>query len=67
MTDPKWISEELVKRLHERVIDIGGGAQGVRDTGLLNSALARPQNLYVYGEKDCFQLARRYRSQSSFH
>nr|WP_321443443.1 type II toxin-antitoxin system death-on-curing family toxin [uncultured Cohaesibacter sp.] len=60
MTDPKWVSEELVARLHERVIDIGGGAQGIRDKGLLNSALARPQNLYAYGEEDCFQLAASY-------
>ncbi len=57
MTEPRWIFEELVTRLHERVIDIGGGAQGIRDAGLLNSALARPQNLHAYGEEDCFQLA----------
>ncbi|SFP21899.1 death on curing protein [Cohaesibacter marisflavi] len=60
MTDPKWVSEELVARLHECVIDIGGGAQGIRDTGLLASALARPQNLYAYGEDDVFQLAASY-------
>ena len=60
MTEPRWISEELVTRLHERVIDIGGGAQGIRDAGLLNSALARPQNLHAYGEEDCFQLAACY-------
>lgn len=46
--------------MHEGVIDLGGGAHGLRDTSLLESALARPQNLYAYGEQEIFQLAASY-------
>ena len=42
------------------MIDIGGGAHGLRDPALLDSALARPQNLRAYGEEDTFQLAASY-------
>ena len=60
MRDPKWVSRALVEFIHEGVIEIGGGAQGLRDPALLESALARPQNLYAYGETDIFQLASSY-------
>jgi death-on-curing protein len=60
MSDPKWISREDVEEIHEVMIEIGGGAQGLRDAALLESALARPQNLHAYGEDDTFQLAASY-------
>ncbi len=57
---PKWVSREDVEAIHEAVVDVGGGSSGLRDEGLLESALARPQNLYAYGENDTFQLAASY-------
>jgi death-on-curing protein len=54
------VVREEVELLHEVMIDIGGGARGLRDVHLLDSALARPQNLYAYGQEDIFQLAASY-------
>jgi len=45
-----WIDEPLALALHERMLVLHGGASGVRDLGLLQSALARPRQLEVYGE-----------------
>lgn len=48
--EPVWISEELVIAVHARQITEHGGSAGIRDKSLLQSALARPQQLYAYGE-----------------
>lgn len=45
-----WIEENSVFAMHHRQIAEHGGSEGVRDEGLLLSALARPQNLYAYRE-----------------
>jgi len=47
---PVWISEELVIAVHARQITEHGGSAGIRDKSLLQSALARPQQLYAYGD-----------------
>ena len=60
MIDPKWVTQQLVEYIHEGVIEIGGGAHGLRDAALLESALTRPQNLHAYGETDIFELAASY-------
>lgn len=60
MTEPKWVNRQQVEFIHEAVIEIGGGSHGLRDAALLESALARPQNHYSYGETDTFQLAASY-------
>lgn len=57
---PRWISREQVLYLHETAIKRYGGSFGIRDAGLLESALARPQNFYAYGEQDPFLLAAAY-------
>jgi death on curing protein len=57
---PKWISKEQVLYIHEAAIKKHGGSFGVRDIGLLESALARPENFYAYGEQDLFLLAAAY-------
>jgi death on curing protein len=46
----RWISPHLATGWHSRLIELWGGAPGLRDAGLLESALARPQNLVAYGE-----------------
>ncbi|MEW6169035.1 MAG: type II toxin-antitoxin system death-on-curing family toxin [Pseudomonadota bacterium] len=45
-----WIEKPLVMMLHDRQIAEHGGSAGLRDDGLLESALARPQQLYAYGD-----------------
>jgi death on curing protein len=57
---PKWISKEQVLYIHETAIAKYGGSFGVRDIGLLESALARPENFHAYGEQDLFLLAAAY-------
>jgi len=45
-----WLLEETLTAIHHRQIAEHGGSEGLRDEGLLMSALARPQNLLAYGE-----------------
>ena len=45
-----WIKTEFVFAVHRRQIAEHGGIDGIRDEGLLLSALARPENLFAYGE-----------------
>lgn len=46
--DIEWITLNTVLAMHKRQISEHGGSDGVRDMGLLSSALARPQNLQAY-------------------
>jgi death on curing protein len=57
---PIWVDRQTVLSLHAESLAIFGGAGGVRDLGLLDSALARPQNLHAYGEGDVAALAAAY-------
>lgn len=52
MKDWIWISPELAEAIHDRQLAEHGGPSGVRDRGLLESALARPQQLAAYGGQD---------------
>lgn len=51
MPGPTWITQELVLAIHKRQLAEHGGIEGVRDEGLLSSALARPRHLLAYAEK----------------
>ncbi|MGI8884046.1 MAG: type II toxin-antitoxin system death-on-curing family toxin [Pyrinomonadaceae bacterium] len=51
MVEYKWLLDESVYAIHKRQIAEHGGGDGVRDEGLLLSALARPQNLLAYSEE----------------
>ena len=51
---------EVVDILHEQSLAQFGGGAGVRDEGLLDSALDRPQNLFAYGKPTLFDLAASY-------
>lgn len=55
-----WIEARIVLAAHDEQLAEHGGAEGVRDAGLLESALARPQNLAAYGEPDVAALAAAY-------
>ena len=52
MDEPIWIRDEAVAAIHHRQIAEHGGADGIRDPGLLASALARPRNTFAYGGED---------------
>ena len=52
--EPVWIEERDVLTLHDRLLAFHGGAEGVRDEGLLQSALARAKQLAAYGESADF-------------
>ena len=61
MKAPVWIEERDALGLHNRLIGLYGGLAGLRDKGLLQSALARPQQLYAYAEQfDLIDLAAAY-------
>lgn len=50
MTEPLWLKRQWVDAIHFRQLQRFGGLHGVRDANLIESALARPQNLWTYGE-----------------
>ncbi len=59
--DIEWVRLETALALHKRQIAEHGGSDGVRDEGLLSSALARPQNLLAYtDDADIAALAAAY-------
>jgi death on curing protein len=55
-----WIDPRVITMIHEEQLAEHGGGSGMRDRGLLESALARPVNLALYGEPDIAQLAAAY-------
>ncbi len=48
MNEPLWIDERDALALHDRLLALNGGASGLRDNGLLKSALARPRQYFAY-------------------
>ena len=50
MNEPQWVSLAVVMAIHEAQLSEHGGATGVRDQGLLESALARPRQVYAYAD-----------------
>ncbi len=60
MKEPQWVMRETVLALQERLLAGFGGLSGLRDEGLLDSALARPQQLFNHGKPDIFELAAAY-------
>lgn len=60
MTAPRWVLRAVVDAMHDQQLAEHGGAPGLRDEGLLESALARANNLHAYGETDLCTLAAAY-------
>lgn len=60
MIAPRWVLRAVVDVMHDRQLAEHGGASGLRDEGLLESALARAQHLHAYGETDLCILAAAY-------
>ena len=56
----RWLSVQSILYMHHELIAEHGGGRGLRDAGLLESALARPRNLYDYEQADLPHLAAAY-------
>ena len=55
-----WLNRQALLAAHDEQLAEHGGLSGLRDEGLFDSALARPENLAAYGEPDVFALAAAY-------
>lgn len=62
MNEPVWIRRDVIDSVHDLQLVEHGGAVGIRDEGLLDSALAKPRNKHAYGETNIQSLAAAYAS-----
>src|SRR6266545_4792221 len=60
MSEPEWLDTTIVLDVHAEQLALFGGADGIRDLGLLESALGRPLNKFTYGETNLAALAAAY-------
>jgi death-on-curing protein len=60
VSDPVWVETDVVLAIHDEQLSEHGGLPGVRDMGLLRSALDRPRNLFAYEGADLIGLAAAY-------
>jgi death-on-curing protein len=60
MKEPHWLTREECLALHEFMLSEYGGITGVRDEHLLDSALARPEQLFAYGKPNMADMAAAY-------
>jgi len=60
MKEPLWVSASVVLAVQEELLARFGGIEGLRDEGLLDSALNRPRHLFHYGKPSLFELAAEY-------
>ncbi|CAN5391577.1 type II toxin-antitoxin system death-on-curing family toxin [soil metagenome] len=61
MSEPTWLSRRTVDAVHAELIREHGGSHGVRDSGLIDSALARPRHRWAYeSERELADLAAAY-------
>jgi death on curing protein len=59
--EPVWVSKRAVLALHDEQLAEHGGSSGIRDESLLDSALAKPRNVFAYADDpDIFRLAASY-------
>ena len=58
--EPTWLSKPAILAIHGMLLAEHGGSNGLRDEGLLESAMAGPRNQFLYGESDLFQIAAAY-------
>ena len=60
MNEPEWLEQEILLDVHAEQLALFGGSDGLRDLGILESALARPINKFAHGETDLASLAAAY-------
>lgn len=62
MKEPVWLDRVIALAIHEMMLAQYGGLAGIRDEGLLESALGKPRNLFAYGSPSLAELAASYAS-----
>jgi len=60
MSEPNWLNFEDYINIHDSSLRHFGGSDGIRDQGLLESAISRPQQLFHYQNASLYQLAKSY-------
>jgi death on curing protein len=60
MDEPFWLTRDIVIAIHDEQLAIHGGASGLRDEGMLASALDRPRNKWIYEQAELPELAAAY-------
>ena len=60
MSEPFWLNRQIIIAIHDEQLAIHGGASGLRDEGMLESALDRPRNRWVYESAELPELAAAY-------
>lgn len=60
MDEPSWLTRDIVIAIHDEQLAIHGGASGLRDDGMLASALDRPRNKWIYEQAELPELAAAY-------
>jgi death-on-curing protein len=60
VTEPNWIERPVLLAVQTELLNRFGGLAGIRDEGLLDSAIGKPRNLFAYGHPSVFELAASY-------
>jgi death-on-curing protein len=60
MDEPFWLTREMIIAIHNEQLALHGGASGLRDEGMLPSALDRPRNTFIYEQAELPELAAAY-------
>lgn len=60
MSEPFWLTRQIIVAIHDEQLAIHGGASGLRDDGMLESALDRPRNRQAYESAELAELAAAY-------
>lgn len=60
MSEPLWLTRPIIEAIHDEQLAIHGGASGLRDEGMLESALDRPRNKWSYEQAELPELAAAY-------
>jgi death-on-curing protein len=60
MSEPFWLTRQMIIAIHDEQLAIHGGAGGLRDEGMLESALDRPRNKWAYEGAELPELAAAY-------
>jgi death-on-curing protein len=60
MNEPNWVDRQVLLAIQSELLNRFGGLAGIRDEGLLDSAINKPKNLFAYGQPTVFELAASY-------
>ena len=60
MNEPNWLAREVLLAIQGELLNRFGGLAGIRDEGLMDSAINKPKNLFAYGQPTPFELAASY-------